>query len=94
MFTYQCGSLQWGSNTWWPFSTIGYNAAGLFYENHPFTGQSFVSDIACINMKKSNIEWSNVVYKLSLDDDAKQQIRAKCVKQYNTDVQRSRRHLT
>eukprot|EP00731_Ephydatia_muelleri_P005385 Em0002g1561a len=56
VFTYQCGSLEWSTNTFEPFST-------------------------------RQITWSNVIYKLSLDSDVLQQIRAKCIRQHQTDIE-------
>ncbi len=61
VFTYRCGSMGWSFNG----ATIGYNAAGDYFENHPNTG-SFVShEIACLNRPGS--EWFNVVYNISVD---------------------------
>ena len=61
VFTYRCGSMGWSLNG----ATIGYNAAGNYFENHPNTG-SFVShEIACLNSPGS--EWFSVVYNISVD---------------------------
>lgn len=57
IFTYQCGSLSWSRAT-----TIGYNAAGRIFENHPSSGRN-ARDIACTNAPASN--WTNILYDLS-----------------------------
>ena len=44
VFTYLCGEMQWSRG-----ATIGYNAAGDFYFNHPFTGTENAHTIACEN---------------------------------------------
>jgi len=52
---------------WARQATIGYNAAGDFYENHRLTGslEAPANTIACLNNPTS--VWSNVVYKISVD---------------------------
>ena len=57
VFVYRCDLLQWSRG-----ATIGYNAAGDFFENHDFSGNS-AENIDCINLPVSN--YSNVVYQLS-----------------------------
>ena len=46
-------------------ATIGYNAAGKLYFNHPLSGTVNDTDIACANTPAS--QWSNLVYKLSIE---------------------------
>ena len=58
VFTYQCGLMEWSRG-----ATIGFNAAGQIYENHPFSGSENVHEIACVN--SPDLEWSNLVYKLT-----------------------------
>ena len=59
VFTYRCDLLQWSRG-----AVIGYNAAGDFFANHDFSGDSAES-IDCINLPVSN--YSNVVYQLSIE---------------------------
>ena len=60
VYIYKCGEMEWGDD-----ATIGFNAAGDYYENHILSVTSQASDIACVNSAFS--EWSNVVYRLSVD---------------------------
>ena len=46
-------------------ATIGYNAGGDYYMNHPNTESFTAHEIACLNSPDS--EWYNLVYKLSVD---------------------------
>lgn len=56
IFTYNCGFIEWGNG-----ATIGFNAAGQVYDNQELSGM----ELACINGNAS--EWSNIVYKLSME---------------------------
>ena len=48
----------------WAFGpTIGFNAAGDYYVNHPNTGSRNGEEIACLNSPTS--EWYNLVYEIS-----------------------------
>ena len=66
--------IQWSG--YWRHATIGYNAAGEFYENHPLTGLSQVMSIGCLN--NPEFEWNNVVYQLSISADYIQQKKVRC----------------
>ncbi len=57
VFTYQCGSIGWARSS----AVIGYNAAGLVFDNHPMSGQGAMA-LACNNTPASN--WTNVLYDL------------------------------
>ena len=57
VFTYECGAIGWGGG-----ATIGYKAAGSFYQNHALSGSSAAS-IGCVNSPAS--QWNNVVYQLN-----------------------------
>ena len=59
IFTYRCGDMNWANSP-----TIGFNAAGNHYANHPNTGSSSGQEIACLHSPFS--EWYNLVYELSL----------------------------
>lgn len=71
----------------WRYATVGYNARGDYYMNHPLTGFSIVNNIACENSQQS--EFNNVVYELSLSDDVVQQAKATCRRMYLEDRQMS-----
>ena len=57
IFIYRCGLMGWSGN-----ATIGFKAAGDYYENHNLSGNS-ARLIACSNIP-FNSSWTNVVYKL------------------------------
>ena len=59
VFTYRCGDMTWAYNP-----TIGFNAAGSSFANHPNTGSSNAEEIACLNSPQS--QWYNLVYQISL----------------------------
>lgn len=58
VFTYLCGAMAWHGN-----ATIGFNAGGTFFKNHPLSGTADVSSIACED--SSHMVWTNLVYKLT-----------------------------
>ena len=47
---------------WSGRATIGFNAGGEYYANHPLGRQPFSNAVACLN---SNSEWNNIVYDLT-----------------------------
>ena len=59
MFTYRCGLLQWGGTP-----TVGWNAGGEYFFNHPFSGSNDALDLACLNEPVT--EWNNLVYNISI----------------------------
>ena len=59
IFTYECGSMGWSRD-----STIGFNAAGSIFANHPLSGRNARS-VACSNAPASN--WTNLIYNLTGD---------------------------
>ena len=59
VFTYRCGDMNWAYGP-----TIGFNAAGDYYVNHPNTGSTSGEEIACLNSPTS--QWYNLVYEISL----------------------------
>ena len=63
IFTYKCNLLQWASHK----TTIGYSDGPDYFENHPYSRTSKVTDIDCLNYPSS--VWSNVVY--NLDNNGK-----------------------
>ncbi|CAI8045944.1 hypothetical protein GBAR_LOCUS25393 [Geodia barretti] len=58
IFTFKCGSLGWSGRR----STIGFNARGEVWANHPLSGQPYSNAIACLN---SHSVWNNIVYDLT-----------------------------
>ena len=56
VFTFQCGLLNWAGD-----ATIGFNAGGDYYENHPLSGLSLSNAIACVH---NDSVWNNVIYNL------------------------------
>ena len=48
---------------WSGNATIGFNAGGSQFENHPFSGTFNTKSIACINY--NNTVWTNLIYKLT-----------------------------
>ena len=58
IFTFKCGSLGWSGRR----STIGFNARGEIWANHPLSGQPYSNAIACLN---SHSVWNNIVYDLT-----------------------------
>ena len=58
MFTYLCGAMTWNGN-----ATVGFNAGGTLFENHPLSGTANTNSIACTNYSHS--AWTNLVYKLT-----------------------------
>ena len=59
VYTYRCGDMNWAYGP-----TIGFNAAGDYYVNHPNTGSTNGEEIACLNSPAS--QWYNLVYEISL----------------------------
>lgn len=58
VFTYRCGDMNWSG-----YATIGFNAAGDYFVNHPNTGSYYSHNIACLNYP--NNQWYNLVYEIS-----------------------------
>jgi len=48
---------------WHGNATIGFNAGGTLFENHPLSGMAYVNSIACTN--QSRTVWTNLVYRLT-----------------------------
>ena len=55
-----CGLMQWSDD-----GTIGWNAGGELYENHPLSGLPEADDIDCVHQNQVNGSvWNNVVFDL------------------------------
>lgn len=63
VFTYQCSMIQWSGS-----ATIGFNAAGSFYSNHPYSGTINTDAIDCTNSTSNT--GTNLVYDLVPDPGA------------------------
>lgn len=81
LYTYQCNEMQWSG--YWRHATVGHNAAGEHYRNHPLTGYPQVKEIGCKGPHSSDI--NNVLYKLSLPPDYLQRKRAECTDRLRAD---------
>ena len=80
MFTYMCDLMQWSGR--WRYPTIGFNAAGALFANHPLTAREEASNIDCMGKNQVN----NVVYKISADADVIEQLRRECLSWYYSDI--------
>ena len=82
VFTYMCDLMQWSGL--WRYPTIGYNAAGTLFANHPLTGRVEANEIDCYS---NGSQYTNVVYKISADPDIIQQLQAQCLSWYFSDIE-------
>ena len=73
--------MQWSGL--WRYPTIGYNAAGTLFENHPLTAREEANQIDCIS---SASQYVNVAYKISADPDVIEQLRSQCLSWYFSDI--------
>ena len=83
IFTYFCDLMQWSGL--WNYPTIGYNAAGVFFENHPLTGREEANQIDCFYNNRSR--YTNVVYKISADPDMIQQLQTQCLSWFYSNIE-------
>ena len=63
IFTFKCGMMNWAGRT----PSIGFNAGGRYFAEHPLSQQPFSNTIACLNEESV---WSNVVYDLTSTENA------------------------
>ena len=82
VFTYMCDLIQW--NGLWRYPTIGYNAGGTLFANHPLTGREEANQIDCTS---DNSQYVNVVYKISADPGVIEQLRSQCLSWYFSDIE-------
>ena len=82
VFTYMCDLMQWSGL--WRYPTIGYNAGGALFANHPLTAREEADQIDCIN---NSSQYINVVYKISTDPDIIRQLQAQCQSWYFSDIE-------
>ena len=59
IFTYKCNLLRWTKHN----AVIGFSAGHKYFENHPLSKTSRVTDIDCLNYPSS--VWSNIIYNLN-----------------------------
>ena len=74
--------MQWSGL--WGYPTIGYNAAGILYANHPLTGHEEANQIDCYS---NSSQYVNFVYKISANPDIIQQLQAQCLSWYYSDIE-------
>ena len=60
LYTYRCGELEWSGG-----ATIGFGASNETYANLRLSGSAGVLAVACLNSPTT--EWSNVLFRLTLD---------------------------
>ena len=53
-----CGLMQWSDQ-----GTVGWNAGGKLYKNHPLSGLLDANDIACVHQTQGSV-WSNFIFDL------------------------------
>ena len=82
VFIYMCDLMQWSGL--WRYPTIGYNAAGFLFANHPLTARENADDIDCA---KSDSLYTNVMYKISVDPDLVKQLQSRCQSWYHSDIE-------
>ena len=82
VFTYMCDLIQWSGL--WRYPTIGFNAGGALFANHPLTAREEANQIDCTN---NSSRYTSVVYKISADPDAVKQLQAQCLSWYFSDIE-------
>ena len=85
VFTYDCERME--SPGYYQHATIGFNARGEYYQNHPFSGSSIVNNVACEN-ERNGFSLNTIIYRLHLQADFVQQKRAECQRLYKEDEER------
>ena len=78
VFTYNCPRME--TPGYYKYATIGFNARGEYYQNHPFSGLSIANNVAC-----TGLQLNTLVYRLHLHADFVQQKRAQCLQMYKED---------
>ena len=87
VFIYQCGLLQWsGLNGFYRHAVIGYNMRGEPFFNHPLSGTSLATNVACTNSPTTS--WSTLVYAIGDLESDRQRSRVECLRRYNADISR------
>ena len=62
IYTYNCDDMEWSDE-----ATIGFNAAGDFYSNHPLSGRLHANGIGCVHTDPDGetvVLINNVIYDL------------------------------
>jgi len=83
IYTYRCDLMQWGGG-----ATVGFNAFGVTFENHPSSRSSTVhTDIACANLHGSRgVSYSNLVFYVGSSNNPNQRERTRCLEIYKDDM--------
>ena len=58
VYIYKCGLMGWSDD-----ATIGWNAGGDLYENHPLSGLPAANEIACVHQMQGS-DLNNVIFDL------------------------------
>ena len=82
IFTYMCGLIQWSGL--WRYPTIGYNAGGVLFANHPLTAHEEANQIDCPN---NSSRYVNIIYKISADPDTVKKLQSQCQSWYFSDIE-------
>ena len=82
IFTYTCDLIQWSGL--WLHPTIGYNAAGVLFANHPLTARKEASQVDCNNNNSQNV---NIMYKISAEPDTIKNLQSHCLSWYFSDIE-------
>ena len=77
-----CDLMQWSGL--WRYPTIGFNAAGTLFANHPLTAREEADQIDCIS---NSSQYTNVAYKISADPDIIKQLQVQCQSWYFSDIE-------
>ena len=82
IFTYMCDLIQWSGL--WRYPTIGFNAGGILFANHPLTSHEEADQIDCPN---NTTQFVNIVYKISADPDIIKELQSQCQSWYYSDIE-------
>ena len=82
VFIYMCDLMQWSGL--WRYPTIGYNAGGFLFANHPLTARENAHNIDCA---KSDSLYTNVMYKISVNPDLVKLLQSQCQSWYHSDIE-------
>ena len=82
VFIYMCDLIQWSGL--WRYPTIGYNAEGFLFQNHPLSGHRNADEIDCT---RSDSLYTNVLYKISVDPNTAKQLQSQCISWYYSDIE-------
>ena len=76
-----------GWSGYWIYATVGYNANGEYFRNHPASGYEEVTEAVSCRNTFCNVSVSNLVYKLSLPPTYTTLQRKACTSLYIEDLE-------